>query len=90
MTSVETGDDGFVVKAEILAEAFGIAASEVQGLMKSQAITSRCEKGVDEDDGRWRLTFFHNNRAFRLTVDDSNQILGRARFDAPRQRIART
>ncbi len=86
MTSVEVGDDGFVVDAEIIAEAFGLAASEVQALMQSNAITSLCEKGVDEDEGRWRLTFFHDNRAFRLTVDENSQILGRARFDAPRER----
>ena len=86
MTTIETGDDGFVVDAEIIAEALGIAASEVQSLMRSNVITSRCEKGVGEDEGRWRLTFFHSNRAFRLTVDNNNQILSRARFDAPRQR----
>lgn len=87
MTSVEIGEDGFVVDAEVIAAAFRIATSEVQNLMQSKAITSRCEKGVGEDEGRWRLTFFHNNRAFRLTVDDKNQILSRAQFDAPHQRV---
>jgi len=86
MTSVEIGDDGFVVDAEIIADAFGIAASNVQNLMQSKAITSQCEKGIGEDEGSWRLTFYHNNRAFRLTVDDKSQILRRAQFDAPRQR----
>ena len=82
MTSVEFG---VVVDAEILAQAFGIAPSEVQTLMRSQAMTSRCEKGVDEDEGRWRLTFIYQNRAFRMTVDDSNRILSRAKFDVTRQ-----
>jgi hypothetical protein len=85
MTSVEIGDDGFIVEAEIIADAFGIDASAVQRLMQSEQITSRCEKGVDEDEGSWRLTFFHNNRAFRLTVDEYSRILSQARFDAPRQ-----
>lgn len=87
MTSVEIGNDGFVVEAEIIAKAFGLAASEVPSLMKSEAITSLCEKGVDEDEGRWRLSFFHADRVFRLTVDKNSQILGRARFDAPRRAI---
>lgn len=85
MTSVEIGDDGFIVDAEIIADAFGVDASAVQRLMQSEQITSRCEKGVDEDEGRWRLTFSHNDRAFRLTVDENGQILSQARFDAPRQ-----
>ncbi|WP_146346935.1 DUF6522 family protein [Phaeobacter marinintestinus] len=84
MTSVEVGDDGFVVAAEIIAEAFSIAASTVQGLMQTDEITSRCEKGVDEDEGRWRLTFIHKGRAFRLTIDKESKILSQARFDAPR------
>jgi len=84
MTSVEIGDDGFVVDAEIVAQALGIAASQVQTPMHSKEITSRCEKGVGGDEGRWRLTFFYDNPAFRLTVDDKSRIIGRARFDAPR------
>jgi len=84
MTQVEIGENGFVVDAEVLAEAFGIEAADVQPRMQSGALTSRCEQGVDEDAGRWRLTFYHNGRALRLTVDVSGEILGRARFDAPR------
>lgn len=87
MTTVELGENGFVVEAESIAEAFGIAAATVHGLMQSGAITSRCEKGEGEDAGRWRLTFFYNNRAFRLTVDAASKVLSRAQFDAPRRRV---
>ena len=52
MTQVEIGENGFVVEAEILAEAFGIKAADVQPRMQSGALTSRCEQGVDEDAGR--------------------------------------
>ncbi|MFP7570092.1 DUF6522 family protein [Marivita sp. S2033] len=84
MTAVQIGEDGFVVEAEIIAEGFGIQAADVQGLMQSGAMTSRSETGVDEDAGRWRLTFFYDGRAFRLTVDQDSRILSRATFDAPR------
>lgn len=86
MTTVEIGENGFVVDAEVIAEAFGIAASTVQDLMLSGQITSLCEKGIDEDEGRWRLTFYYNNRAFRLTINEDSQILSKARFAAPRKR----
>ena len=90
MTRIETGENGFVVDAEVLADAFGIEAPQVQPRMQSGAITSRCEKGVDKDEGRWRLTFYHAGRALRLTVDQGGQVLGRARFDAPRHEARKT
>lgn len=87
MTSIEVGDDGFIVKAAIIAEAFGVADAAVQGFMQSGEITSKCEKGVDEDEGRWRLTFFYLGRAFRLTIDEDSKVISRARFDASRRRL---
>ena len=51
--------------------------------MRQGQITSRCEQGMDKDAGRWRLSFFHRNRALRLTVDEEGRILSRARFDTP-------
>jgi len=82
VTAVTTGENGVIVAAEIIAEAFGLEPSAVQGLMQSAAITSRFERG--EDAGRSRLTFYHNSRAFRLTIDDHNQIISRAKFDTLR------
>jgi hypothetical protein len=85
MTGIQIGDDRFVVDARVIAEAFGIAAAEVQQAMRSGAITSRSEQGVGDDAGRWRLTFFHRGRALRLTVDVAGNVVTRARFDAPRR-----
>lgn len=86
MTQVEVGEQGFVVDAQLLAEAFDIKAAEVLPAMERGAITSLCEKGMDEDEGRWRLTFYHAGRALRLTVDAGGNVLGQSRFDAPRGR----
>lgn len=87
MTRVEISESGFVVDAKLLAEAFKIDAADVQSQMKSGAITSVCEQGVDADEGRWRLTFYHDNRALRLTVDQAGCVLSQSRFDAPRRSI---
>ncbi|TFL17255.1 DUF6522 family protein [Jannaschia formosa] len=84
MTGIEMGEEGFVVDAQIVAEAFRIEAPDVRRLLQSGAMTSRCEKGVDEDEGRWRLVFFHGGRALRLTVDGTGALLSRATFAAPR------
>ena len=84
MSGIEIGDEGFVVDAAIVAEAFGLPAPDIQPMMRSGAITSRCEKGVDADAGRWRLTFFHAGRAVRLTVDEAGELLTKSTFDVPK------
>ncbi|MBK6468012.1 MAG: hypothetical protein IPL38_05735 [Rhodobacter sp.] len=81
MTSVDRDGDGFVVDASLLAEAFGVPEGSVPALMKDGQITSRCEAGVDEDAGTFRLTFFHAGRACRFTVDAAGTVFRRATFD---------
>lgn len=80
---VERSESGFVVPAEILAEAFGLDPAAIPQMMRAGAITSLSEAGHAEDAGRHRLTFFHDEKAFRLTVDAGGRILSRSRFDAP-------
>ena len=81
-TGVSITAEGFVVDAEILGAAFGLAAKTVTERLRTAEITSRCETGVDEDAGSWRLTFYHGGRALRLTVDAKGTILARSTFAA--------
>jgi hypothetical protein len=83
MSAVERTADGFVVDASLLAEVFRLPEAEVRARMRDGRITSRCETGSGSDAGRWRLTFFHDARACRLTVDAEGRVLGRATFPAP-------
>ncbi len=85
MTQITPDGEGFQVDAELLAEGFGLTADEVARRMRDGRITSRCEKGVDEDEGRWRLTFFSEGRTLRLTVGPDLEIISRASFDATRR-----
>ncbi|GAB4390201.1 DUF6522 family protein [Albidovulum sp.] len=80
MTRIERDGAGFVVPPPLLAEAFGIDEAAVKAAMQGGAMTSRCETGVGEDAGRWRLTFRHGDHALRLIVDADGRILRRARF----------
>lgn len=84
MTAVSITAQGFEVEAEVIAQAFGLDPSTLQHLMRAGEVTSRCEVGSDADAGRFRLTFRHNNRALRLTVDATGKVLSRSTFDAPR------
>lgn len=80
MTAVERKAGDFVIDAALLVDAFGLPQEEIKSRMRNGAITSRCEKGVDEDTGRWRLTFQHEGRACRFTVDDAGTVLKRTTF----------
>ncbi len=82
MSKVTFGADGFVVDAEIVGAAFDIPPADVPARLRNGEITSRCETGVDDDAGRWRLTFYSGGRALRLVVDESGTILSRATFPA--------
>lgn len=79
--------DGFTVPAEWIAAGLGLTPDIVGALMRQGAITGQCEKGMGDDAGRWRLTFHHQGRRLRLTVDDEGRLLKRATFDAPRRRV---
>ncbi|RKF15348.1 hypothetical protein D6850_11055 [Roseovarius spongiae] len=82
MGNVSFSTDGFVVDAEIVGDAFDLPPANVPARLRAGEITSRCETGVDEDAGRWRLTFYCGGRALRLVVDQSGTILSRATFPA--------
>lgn len=82
MTEVSVTAEGFVVDAEVVGAAFDLDPATVPERLRSGEITSRCETGVDEDAGRWRLTFYCGGRGLRLTVDEKGVILSRATFAA--------
>ncbi len=70
-----------IVDAETIAQGLGIAADDVQSLMRSGEITSRCEVGQDQDAGSTRLTFFMRGSRFRIVVDDDGRVLRRSTID---------
>jgi hypothetical protein len=80
MPGIEIHDGAFQIDASVLGEGLGLEASRVPELLRSGAITSRCERGVEEDEGRYRLTFFHEQRRMRVIVDAGGRILQRSRI----------
>jgi hypothetical protein len=69
------------VDARLIERSLGVEASRVQSLMREGKITSICERGVDEDAGTYRLTFFHGNCRMRLIVTESGNIIRRSTID---------
>ena len=81
VTKIEFGDCAVLIDASILGEGLGLEASLVPMLMRKAAITSLCERGIDADAGRFRMTFFYKSRRLRLVVDAAGDILQRSTID---------
>ncbi|MEQ9449186.1 MAG: DUF6522 family protein, partial [Rhodospirillaceae bacterium] len=90
MCEVSRTDSGFVVEAAALARAFEITEEQVREEMRTGLIRSRSEIGAGQDEGRWRMTFYRADRAFRLVVNAEGEVLTRGRFPVtPRSRSGR-
>lgn len=75
MAKIELADGSFEVDAATIANGLDLDASAIPALMKAGEITSSCERGEGLDSGRYRLTFFHGDQRFRITVDATGAIL---------------
>lgn len=74
---IDFDGETFSVDAALIAESLGIEPSIVQPLMREGRITSRCERGMDEDAGRYRLTFFHGRLRALLVIDAEGNMVAR-------------
>lgn len=73
--SVEIEDGEITVDAALLGRLLKIPAREIPALLRDRSITSVCERGIDADEGSYRLSFFHENRRLRLNVDGAGRIV---------------
>lgn len=89
---IEFDGETFSVDAALIAESLGISPALVQSLMREGRITSRCERGIDQDAGRYRLTFFHGRLRALLVIDEAGAIVARSieADSRPRQRRLRS
>ena len=75
MAIVEFEDRTLCIDAAVIGQGLNVEPSLVQVRMREGKITVLCERGVDEDAGRYRMTFFHENRRFRLVVDEEGNAI---------------
>jgi Family of unknown function (DUF6522) len=78
MKPVEFADGAVQVDAAVVADGLGIALPQFRKEMESGRITSVCERGIDADQGRHRITFFSAHRRFRLVVDERGTVVQRS------------
>jgi hypothetical protein len=78
---ITIGDGVVQVDAATVAAGLGVDPALVPAYMRDGKITSRYERGVGDDAGRHRLTFFFANRRLRLVLDERGNILQRSALD---------
>lgn len=78
---IEISDGTFVVDAAVLGALLDLPAARLPILMRERAITSLCERGVGDHEGKTRLTFFYRNRRARLSMDSTGRIFSRSVID---------
>ena len=81
MAIVEFEDRTLCIDAAVIGQGLNVEASLVQIRMREGKITVLGECGVDEDAGRYRMTFFYENRRFRLVVDEKGNAIQRSTVD---------
>ena len=81
MKPIEFENGAVQIDAAIVAEGLGLAPALLQQEMRAGRITSISERGVDDDHGRYRLSFFSQHRRFRVVVDETGAILQRSAVD---------
>ena len=81
MSEVQIEDYAIVVDAEVIGKALDIDKNMVQPLMREGKIATLSERGIDDDAGTHRLTFFYDRCRARLIVNDDEHILRRSSID---------
>jgi hypothetical protein len=81
MKPVEFENGALAIEASVIAEGLGIALPQLKQQMRDGRVTSLSERGIDDDSGRYRLTFFSEHRRFRIVIDETGTILQRSSLD---------
>lgn len=79
MSAVDVVDNALSVDATLIAGDLGIDPDEVIEATRTGRLTAVCERGIEQDAGRLRVTFYHADRRLCLVIDDhSGRVLERS------------
>lgn len=81
---IDLTQDMPTIDAKDLAPSLDLDPAQIQDLMRSGAITSRFETGIDEHAGTQRLTFWYDDIKVRFTCDAEGLVLKTSRVKAKR------
>lgn len=81
MSEIQIEDYAIVVDAEVIGKALGTDKNLVQPLLRQGKIATLSERGIDDDAGTHRATFFYDRRRARLIVNEHGHILRRSSIE---------
>ena len=61
------------IDGALVADGLGLPVAEFRQLMEDRKVTVLCERGVGEDAGRYRASFYYEGRRVRLVVDEDGR-----------------
>jgi hypothetical protein len=64
------------IDGALVAGRLGLSLAEFRQLMEQRRIVVLCERGTGEDSGRYRATFYYDDRRTRLVVDREGRVVG--------------
>ena len=75
--------EGVAIQVDVamVAKGLRIEPSFVHESRRDGKITTLCERGIDENEGQHRLTFFSKNRRFRLVIDEGGNVVQSSAVD---------
>lgn len=63
------------IDGALVARSLGLEPEAFRQLMSDRKVTVLCERGIGEDAGLYRATFYFQERRFRAVVDSSGRIV---------------
>jgi hypothetical protein len=78
MSDIELAEGAVKVDAAVIATDLGLRPEGVLNALRDRTLTAVCEQGLEQDSGRWRLTFYHADRRLRLVIDQAGRVLERS------------
>lgn len=75
------------VDPAIVAKGLRLDVETLRAALRDGSVTSLCEKGMEKDAGRFRLTFFSPTRRLRLIGDEGGAVLQTSTADYARKPV---
>lgn len=66
---------GIEIDGALVARKLGLEPEAFRQLMEDRKVSVLCERGVGEDEGLYRATFYFRDRRFRAVLEPSGRIV---------------
>jgi hypothetical protein len=74
-TGIHWTEGAVEVDATLVARGLNLPIEQFMAVMRRGIVHSTSERGIGEDEGRFRLTFRYRDRAFRLIATIAGEIV---------------